>query len=474
MADDHAPGPSPAYDPWRGQQPPAQGGPGEDRPASTTPQVPQPGAPVRNPDGSWTVEVHPSDGSAPGGAYPQPRRPLSTPSQPMPVQPPQPWMQQPPAPQPAPPQGMPQTGQRRGPRLGLILGISIPVAMLAIGGVVAALVVPGVLRDRDAQSAADDYAAQVADWESVYSDAALQPLAELDTASFDAGLATAAPSMGSGSYDDVAADASGVQGACDAMAGLSGQAAMLTAPAPALRVVEGGEGNDAYAQALAAEAADGPRYEAAAGLADAVAAPFDVIGSACALVLAQADADAAFATAYADYLATLTLPQGGTERYDVDATRWIEFTCNAATGCASFVDRAARATAATAWDAAFVTYNQSMAQSYRDHCPTADLQSTCDAWAGMHDQGAQLAAAVSAAYRDEDVTGGAAFGGDTIPAPDAAAALDAYVATDESAYASASATTATATGATTMLGAISALVRGEGQTIRDAASAVRG
>ncbi|SDH92464.1 hypothetical protein [Agrococcus jejuensis] len=476
MADEHAPGPSPAYDPWNGQQQPGQGAPQQGQPPQgpPVPQAPQPGAPVRNPDGSWTVEVHPSDGAAPGGAYPQPRRPLSTPSQPTPVQPPQPWMQQPQPQFTPPPQGQPQPGQRRGPRLGLILGISIPVAMLAIGGVVAAFVVPGVLLDRDAQAAADDYAAQVAEWESVYSDAALQPLAELDTASFDTGLATAAPSMGSGSYDEVAADASGVRTACDAMSGLSGQAAMLTASAPALRVVDGGERNDAYAQAAAAAAADGARYEAAAGLADAVAGPFDAIGSACSLVLAQADADAAFTTAYADYLATLTLAQGGTERFDVDASRYIQFTCNAPIGCASFVDRAARANAATAWDAAFVAYNQSMAQSYRDHCPTADLQSTCDAWAGMHDQAVQLASAVSAAYRDEDVTGGAAYGGDTIPAPDATAALEAFISGDETAYASASDATSSATGSSTMLGAIAALVRTEGQTIRDAASAARG
>lgn len=468
MADEHAPGPSPAYDPWRGQHP-NQGQPTQGRPEQArapqgppVPQVPPQSPPVRHPDGSWSVEVHPNDGAAPAGAYPQPRQPLgtSTPSQPTPTQP---WM----------PQGQPPAG-RRGPRLGLILGISIPVALLAIGGVVAALIVPGVLVDRDAQAAADDYAAQVADWEAVYSDAALQPLAELDTASFDAGLATAAARMGSGSYDETAADASGVQSACDALTGLSGQAATLTAPAPALRVVEGGERNDAYAQAVAAAAAQAPRYEAAASLAGGVAAPFDAIGSACALVLAQADADAAFATAYADYLATLTVPQGGTERFDVDASRWIEFTCNASTGCASFVDRAARANAATAWDAAFVTYNQSMAQTYRDHCPTAELQATCDAWASMHDQGAQLAAAVGAAYRDEDVTGGAAYGGDTIPAPDASAALDAFVAGDEAAYASASATTTSATGSSSMLAAISALVRAEGQSIRDAASVVRG
>lgn len=500
MADEQAPGPSPAYDPWRGPQQPAQGQPGpgqppqgqpaqgqpaqgqppqgqppQGQPAPPAPRSPQPGAPVRNADGSWTVEVHPNDGSAPG-AYPQPRRPLgtSTPSQPTPSQPPQPWMLQQGPPPTAPPQGQQQDRARRGPRLGLILGISIPVAMLVIGAVVAALVVPGVLLDRDAQAAADDYAAQVADWEAVYSDAALQPLAELDTASFDTGLAIAASSMGSGSYDETAADASGVQSACDAMAGVSGQAAMLTASAPALRVVDGGERNDAYAQAAAAAAADGPRYDAASALAGDVSGPFSVIASSCALVLAQADADAVLASAYTAYLATLTVPQGGTERFDVDASRWLEFTCNASTGCASFVDRAARAVTATAWDAAFVTYNQSMAQSYRDQCPTADLQATCDAWAAMHDQSAQLAAAVGAAYRDEDVTGGAAYGGDAIPAPDAAAAIDAFVTGDGDGFASASAATQSATGATTMLGALSVLVRGEGQTIRDAASAVRG
>lgn len=469
MADEHAPGPSPAYDPWRGQQP-GQPRPGEPPQGRSAPIAPQPGPPVRNADGSWTVEVHPSLGGD-DGAYPQPRRPLGTPSQPTFVQPPQPWTPQ--QPQIAPPTD-PRGDRRRRPRLGLVLGIAVPVAMLAIGGVVAALVVPGLLVDRDAQAAADDYAAQVAEWESVYSDAALQPLAELDTASFDAGLATAATSMGSGSYDDTAADASGVQSSCDAMTTLSGQAAMLTASAPALRVVEGGARNDAYAQATAAAETDGARYDAAASLAADVAAPFDAIGAACALVLAQADADAAFATAYAGYLATLTVPTGGTERFDVDASRWIEFTCNAPTGCASFVDRAARATAADAWDAAFVTYSQSMAQSYRDHCPTAALQATCDAWAGMHDQSATLAAAVSAAYRDEDVTGGAAYGGDAIPAPDAAAALDAFLDGDEAATASAAQTTTTETGAATMLGAISALVRAEGRTIRDAASAVRG
>ncbi|MFM2475497.1 hypothetical protein K6Y82_51060, partial [Burkholderia cenocepacia] len=87
MADEHAPGPSPAYDPWRGQQSdqpqparPAQGRPG--------PRAPQPAPPVRNADGSWTVEVHPND----GGTYPQPRRPLGTSSQPTLVQPPQPWL----------------------------------------------------------------------------------------------------------------------------------------------------------------------------------------------------------------------------------------------------------------------------------------------------------------------------------------------------------------------------------------------
>lgn len=467
MAGEHPPGPSPAYDPWR-EQPHGTQQPRQDAPV---PQAPRPGAPTRNPDGSWTVEVRPADGSAPH-AYPQPRRPIATPTRP------QPMLAPPPQPQFAPPPGQhpaqPQDTSRRGPRLGLVLGISIPVVLLAVASIVVALIVPGVLVDRDAHAAADDYATQVADWQAVYSDAALQPLAELDTASFDSGLATAAPRMGSGSYDDVAADASGVQSACDALAGLSGQAATLTAPAPALRIVEGGERNDAYAQAVAAAASDGPRYASAAGLADAVAGPFDAIASACALVLAQADADAAFATAYAAYLATLTVPTGGMERFDVDASRWIEFTCNAETGCASFVDRAARATAADAWDAAFVAYDQTMAQSYRDHCPTTDLQATCDAWAGMHEQSAQLAAAVSAAYRDEDVTGGAAFGGDAIAAPDATAALDAYVAGDEAAIASASAATQTATGATTMLGAISALVRSEGQSIRDAASAVRG
>ncbi|WP_175414112.1 hypothetical protein [Agrococcus sp. SGAir0287] len=477
MADERAPGPSPAYDPW--QQPeragldagPATGRqPGQEPPRQ--PGGPQPGAPVRNPDGSWTVEVHPPSAGQPpaSSAYPQPRRPLTAPT---PVQPPAPWMQQQQPPSMPPASASEPARPRRGPRIGLILGIALPVAAVAIGGLVAALVVPGVLVDRDAQAAADDYAAQVADWESVYSDTALQPLAELDTASFDAGLATAAASMGSGSYDDVPADAAALESSCADLTGLSGHAAMLTAPAPSLRVVEGGERNDAYAQALADQTAAGARYDAAAALADQVAAPFDAIDRACGLLLAQAAADAQLATDYAAYLATLTVPQGGTERFDVDATRWIEFTCNASIGCASFVDRAARAASADAWDAAFVRYNQAMAQSYRDHCPTADLQAACDAWAAMHDQGVQLAAAVSAAYRDEDVTGGAAYGGDAIPAPDAAAALDAFVAGDEAAFASASATTSSATGATTMLGAISTLVRTEGQAIRDAASAVR-
>lgn len=480
MADEHAPGPSPAYDPWRDAPTPGQQPSPADPAAPQAPGAPQQSAPRRNPDGSWTVEVHPSDGAAPGhsSAYPQPRRPLTAPT---PVQAPQPWMQQPtPQQQPsfaaqqpafAPPQQ--QGGPRRGPRLGLILGIAIPVAVVAVGAVVAAIVVPDVLVDRDAQAAADDYAAQVADWESVYSDAALQPLAELDTAAFDGALATAAPSMGSGSYDDVVADTTALQTSCDTMAGLSGQAAMLTAPAPALRVVEGGERNEAYAAAVATAAAAGTRYEAAGTLADDVAAPFDAIASACALVLAQADADATFASTYDAYLATLTVPQGGTERYDVSSVEWITFTCNAATGCASFVDRAARATTASAWDAAFVAYNQAMAQSYRDHCPTADVQAVCDAWAGFHDGSAQQAAAVGAAYRDEDVTGGA-VAGDAFPAPDLSAAVDAFVAGDEAGLAAASAETSSATGATTMLGAVSAIVRGEGQSIRDAASAVRG
>ena len=89
MADEHAPGPSPAYDPWRA---PASGSSGEEgttgqssqrgqQPGGERQQGPPQGAPVRNADGSWTVEVHPRAGEAPAGspAYPQPRRPLTAP-----------------------------------------------------------------------------------------------------------------------------------------------------------------------------------------------------------------------------------------------------------------------------------------------------------------------------------------------------------------------------------------------------------
>ncbi|GAA2172488.1 hypothetical protein GCM10009846_10630 [Agrococcus versicolor] len=478
MADEGAPGPSPAYDPWRadGARPDARAGTGHGVPSPSADAAPAgPRPPVRNADGSWTVEVH-DDGAHRGasGAYPEPRRPLTAAT---PVQQPQPWMQQPGpggqagASQAMPPQGPPP--RRRSRRLGLVLGIAIPVALVGAGAVAAALVVPGVLVERDAQAAADDYATQTAAWASVYSDAALQPLAELDTAAFDAALAGVATGVGSGSYDEVVPDVAPLRASCDAFASLSGQAAMLSAPRPSLRVVEGGERNDAYAQAVADAAASQGRLDAAETLANDVDAPFSALASGCALVLAQADADAAFADAYDAWLATLTVPQGGTERYDVSASEWITFTCNADTGCAPFVDRAARAASGDAWDAAFVAYDQAMAQSYRDHCPAEDLRPVCDAWATMHDGNAQLAAAVGAAYRSEDVTGGA-VAGDASPAPDLVAAVDAFAAGEQTNRATASAQTSAATGAATMLQVVADVVRTEGQAIRDAAAVVRG
>lgn len=454
MVDERSPGPSPAYDPFLGTPQPQQ-----QRAARPGPQQPPP-PPVRNPDGSWTVEVH--DAGARSPAYPAPRQPIaaaSAPRQPM---------------QPQPDFRAPRAPRGRGPRLGLVLGIAIPVAVLALAGIAAAIVVPGVLVDRDAQAAADAYGQERADWESVFSDAALQPFAELDTAAFDAALLDVADTVGSGSYVETAADPTALQTACDVIAGLETQAAMLTAAPPALRVVEGGERNDAYAAATADAAASQPAYAASTTFATDVAGSFDAIGGGCALVLAQAQAHADFVTANDAFLATLTVPTGGTERFDVDASRWIEFTCLSEDGCPSFVDRTARATTGAAWDAAYVVYAQAMAQTYRDHCPTADVQAACDAWASMHDQSAQLAAAVGQAYRDEDVTGGAASGADASPAPDLVAAVDAYVAGEEANVAAARQATSDATGAQTMLQVVADVVGTDAQVIRDAATAIRG
>ena len=63
---------------------------------------------MRNPDGSWTVEVHPNPGAGQApGAYPQPRKPMT---QPVPIQAPASGVAPPPsAPQwqGGPPQGQP-------------------------------------------------------------------------------------------------------------------------------------------------------------------------------------------------------------------------------------------------------------------------------------------------------------------------------------------------------------------------------
>ncbi|MFC7430727.1 MULTISPECIES: hypothetical protein [unclassified Agrococcus] len=459
MVDERVPGPSPAYDPFQGTPSVPQQ---RHEPAATSPPThPQPAPPVRNADGSWTVEVHAPEDAAPSPAYPAPRQPIAAVSVPRrSVQP------QPAAAAPRPPRG--------GRRVGLVLGIAIPAAVLALGGVAAAIVVPGVLLDRDAQAAADAYAQEQAAWESTFSDAALQPFAELDTAAFDAALLDVAATVGSGSYAESAADAGALQTACDAMSGLDVQAAMLTTAPPALRVVEGGARNAAYAAASADAAASQAAFAASTTFATDVAGSFDAIGGGCALVLAQAQAHADFAGAHQALLATLTLPTNGTERLDLDAGRWIEFTCLSPEGCASFVDRAARATTGDAWDAAYVVYEQAMAQTYRDHCPTADLRTACDAWASMHDRSAELASAVGQAYREEDVAGGAASGADASPAPDLVAAVDAYVAGTDAGVATARQATAEATGSQTMLQAVDGIVGTEAQSIRDAAAAIRG
>lgn len=356
-----------------------------------------------------------------------------------------------------------------------MLGLGIPLGVVAVCAVVAALVVPGIVADQQAEDAAIAYEQQQEAWEAAYSADRLEPFA---TFSADALVDELDAVLGETTFDATgvtAGDATGLASACADVDGLAQDATALGAvAAPDEPSVAGGEGNAFYEHALAQWQQHAEAYATSQALPGALEDAFGDIAAVCALVLQEHEIVSELADRVDALADGMQLSYGESQQVTIDAAGWIDFTCLAEIGCPPFDDAVARADVGARWDAAYTAAHSGLADLYADLCPTVELADACAAMQTAQADDALLAAAVGEAFPADDPVSVVldAAGASVSPVPTLDEATAAYVSGTAANLEVASGAVADATGLASFDEALHATVEQAAASIREAAGAV--
>ena len=281
----------------------------------------------------------------------------------------------------------PQNDQQkpRKKRLGLILGISIPVALLLILGIVAALVVPGMIKQQKIDQAVETYNGQVSAWESTFTDEKLLGIESafegVDPESLAAGYRDENP--GDSDYVDPMETCSQL----DSLRQLRDE--LGSGAAPDQPMVEDAEGNADYDAIVADYQSKSDRFAASGDLLAALDTNVDRLASLCEMQASYA----AIWDAQTPALAALEDRQSqmkNGEKFEVKVSdgTWT-VTCTSSSGCWKSDTADSRKKNHEAWVAAWVNFAKDSADFWANNCPTEDVQEDCDAWADYYTERAK-------------------------------------------------------------------------------------
>ena len=267
----------------------------------------------------------------------------------------------------------PGPGPHKKSKLGLILGISIPAAVILIAAIIAAIVVPQMMRDNRIDDAVEAFEQQHSDWEAAYSE---ERLRELDTAFEGIDLLHAARGERTVSRSDD--DYVPVTEQCIQLDGIAQLHAELDVEAPARPNAEGADGVERYEELVARYNANLTRYEAGSRLFERLAADQTELHESCDFIARAADAwDARTdAVAQVDVLAG-AFRTGESFRIDASNGEW-EITCTDETGCFDPRTPDSRRANSEAWARAYVQYPEDLLVLFQDACPNG-MEDACEA-----------------------------------------------------------------------------------------------
>lgn len=358
-------------------QPPQQGSPyGQpqqpQQPSTPYGQQPPQSAPYGQPQGSQHGQQPGSQGygqqSAPYGQQPQPGYGQQNYGQ----QPQQGYGQQ-----------EPQKTKKK--RLGLILGISIPVALVLILGLIAALVIPGMLKQQEIDQAVETYNQQTSAWESNFTEEKLAGIESawenIDPYSVASGFRVENPN--DSDYVDPAAQCADL----DALTQLRDE--LGDGAVPQQPNVEDAEGNEAYDQIVADYNARSGAFGASGDFLATLDSDVDKLKSLCEMQAGYASImDTQTANLEALEERQGAMKNGEEFKVRVDDGTWT-VTCNSGEGCWSTETEADRKKNHDAWVAAWVEQAKQSADFWSNNCPTEEAQPDCDVWADYYTERAK-------------------------------------------------------------------------------------
>ncbi|WP_430592621.1 hypothetical protein [Humidisolicoccus flavus] len=255
--------------------------------------------------------------------------------------------------------------QRRS-KLGLWLGIGIPVAALAIIGIVAAMIFPRIMLNHEASVAAETFTNEQSAWDSAFSESALEPYFGLSGESF-------AEAILLGADDDRSDEPAGASlvAACEAISEVEAAYSSTTWPTvPREPDVEGAEDvNEEYVAAAEEWTATQNKYEASAEFVETSDPAFADALSICTFTQEQRAIDTALSEAFRTELRPfVTMSNGDTEEF-VFEDQTITFTCSSSGGCVSFVNSETRVKYADAVERVRTESFDRQIENLTNNCP---------------------------------------------------------------------------------------------------------
>lgn len=373
-------------DNFPGDQPPSAPPPGQQWNPNQQGQ-PNPQGSQQNPYG----QQQPQYGQQPG-PYQQGQPTGQHPSQPTPY----PHGAIPGQPQPGQPQlgqagyGQPGGAQQPGEkpkkkRLGLILGISIPVALVLILGIIAAIAVPAWMKQNSIDEAVQTYNDQTAAWESTFTE---DKLVGIESA-FD-GINPDSVASGSRAENPNGSDYQAPMEQCSQLDALTQLRSDLgDGAAPEQPSVEGAEGNPEYDAAVADYNSKSDRFAASGSLLSTLDSNVDRLKTLCAM-------QAEYASILDEHSVALAavgerrsqLKNGDEYEVQVDDGTWT-ITCTSSSGCWKSDTSESRQKNHEAWVAAWVDHANASADFWSNNCPSEDVQADCDVWAEYYTERAK-------------------------------------------------------------------------------------
>ena len=271
-------------------------------------------------------------------------------------------------------------GRPKKKRLGLILGISIPVALVLILGIIAAIAIPAWMKQNAIDDAVQTYNDQSAAWESTFT---AEQLAGIESA-FE-GIDPASVASGYRNADPGSSDYQSPVEVCTQLDALSQLRADLgDGAAPEKPNVEGAEGDAEYDAAVADYNSKSERFAASGNLLSTLDSSVDRLKTLCAM-------QAEYAVILDEQMPALAaledrrsqMKNGDEYEVVVDEGTWT-ITCTSSTGCWKADTAESRQKNHDAWVAAWVNHTKASAEFWTNNCPSEDVQADCDVWADYY------------------------------------------------------------------------------------------